>query len=155
MANYGKGTYAFHHCWAGSGEGDREQTAFHKAWNSAPLYHGRLWACNGGVIHNETKWQRIVFVNLNASGAKIVGRSWQWVKVPASGEAVVEWEVEPETVGDVVFKANAWSWFVGDNSRCLSRFFRLERSAMKSGPARCALTEGAWRMTSSLICPMT
>ncbi len=67
-----------------------------------------------GVIHNETKWQRIVFVNLNASGAKIVGRSWQWVKVPASGEAVVEWEVEPETVGDVVFKANAWSWFVGD-----------------------------------------
>ncbi|MDD4336174.1 MAG: MG2 domain-containing protein [Firmicutes bacterium] len=67
-----------------------------------------------GVIHNETRWQRTVFVNLKARGATIAGRSWQWVKVPAGGEAMVVWDVEPEFVGDVVFTANAWSWFVGD-----------------------------------------
>ncbi len=67
-----------------------------------------------GVIHNETKWQRRVFVNLKAKGATIEGRTWQWVKVPAGGEATVEWEVEPEAARDVIFTANAWSWFVGD-----------------------------------------
>ncbi len=67
-----------------------------------------------GVVHNDTNRARRVSVTLRADGADVAGRAKQYVTVPAHGQASVEWEIEPRTVGKVTLSLAARSWFLRD-----------------------------------------
>lgn len=67
-----------------------------------------------GVVHNDTNRARRAAVTLRADGADIIGRAKQHVSVPAHGQASVEWEIQPRSVGRTTLSMRARSWFLTD-----------------------------------------